>query len=302
MLCHLLSILIYLTPTISSSKSDGLLSLGDVTTLRETLNIDPRFSLEIGWGRSTLPGMSVLMNAVHAMADLALEDFYEPLVPIAYSLDTFPEVSIAPKATAPGGAIQTRFIVWGLYQGIAAMTRMKKSQTATFILKWEATIVGYISVVRPRAQLSGAESNDTESLLRRPKSQGSNRIEEIAQNPPNATHTTNDHSLTVSFIPTGPALTGYEVLITVLYALAYAAQYPSAQAAEAFKLHPSDARDMYLGVVGSITAPFFQYRGVIETLDKIPRYMLYQGRFSGVTFRMFLGGVEVGQGQMFKAT
>lgn len=264
------------------------------------MTIDPRFSVEIECGQSTLPGMSVLMNAVHAMTDLALEDFHEPIVPIAYSLDRFPEVTIAPKATAPGGAIQTRFIVWGLYQGIVEMNRMKKSQKAVFTLKWEAVIVGHILVAGPRAELSGVQGNVTESIRRRSRIRATSRTEEMAQNSPNATRTSNDQSLTVSFVPTGPALTGYEVLITVLYALAYAAQYPSAEAVEAFKLQPSDAKNMYLGIVGAGTTPFFQYRWVIETLDKIPRYMLYQGRFSGATFRMYIGGVEVGQGQMFK--
>lgn len=264
------------------------------------MTIDPRFSLEIDCGQSTLPGMSVLMNAVHAMTDLALEDFHEPLVPIAYSLDSFPEVTIAPKATTPGGAIQTRFIVWGLYQGIVAMNQMKKSQKAVFTLKWEAVIVGHILVAGPGAELSETESNVTESIRRRSRIRAPSSTDEIAQKISNTTHTSNDQSLTVSFIPTGPALTGYDVLITVLYALAYAAQYPSSQAAETFSLQPPDAKNMYLGIVGAGTTPFFQYRWVIETLDKIPRYMLYQGRFSGATFKMFIGGVEVGQGQMFK--
>jgi len=300
MLCLVLSILLCSAPMASFSKSDDLPMIPNATTVGQSLNVDPRFSLEIDYGQSTLPGISVLMNAVYAMTDLALEDFEEPIVPIPYSLDKFPEVTIVPKATAPGGAIQTRFIVWGLYKGIVAMIRMKKSQMAVFTLRWEGIIVGYISVAGPRAQLVGTESNSTESLLRRPGVAASDRTEDIAQNSPNVTQASNDQTLTVSFIPTGPALTGHDVLVTVLYGLAYAAPYSSAKNAEAFELRPPDANNMYLGMLGSETTPFFQYRWVIETLDKIPKYMLYQGRFSGAKFKILVGGIEVGRGQMVK--
>lgn len=57
------------------------------------------------------------MNAVNAMTDLALEDFEEPIVPIIYSLISFPEVIIVPEASVQGGGIQTRFLVWGLWKG-----------------------------------------------------------------------------------------------------------------------------------------------------------------------------------------
>ncbi len=300
MLCLILSIVLCSTPTISLSNSDDLLPLQNTTKVGESLPIDPRFGFEIDCGQSNLPGISVLMNAVHAMTDLALEDFDEPLVPIPYSLPNFPEVTITPKATARGGAIQTRFIVWGLYQSIVAMTQRKKFRTAVITLRWEAGIVGYISITGHNGRIFMGESNHTESLLRRSRIRASNGIDPIAQDSSNATNISNHPILNVSFVPVGLALAGSDVLITVLYALAYVAPYPSAQAAAGFILRPSDAEKMCLAMLGTATTPFFQYRWVIETLAKIPLYMLYQGRFSGATFTMSIAGVEVGQGQMFK--
>lgn len=89
----------------------------NATLFGERWTIDRHFSLQIDYGHSALPGMSILMNAVNAMTDLALEDFEEPIVPIIYSLISFPEVIIVPEASVQGGGIQTRFLVWGLWKG-----------------------------------------------------------------------------------------------------------------------------------------------------------------------------------------
>lgn len=178
---------------------------------------------------------------------------------------------------------------------------MKQPQTAMITLKWEGVVVGYISILNPGAQLVGMGSNHTESLQRRSDIVDSGKARIKTQDSLNTTQISNDQSLTVSFIATGPALTADNVLITVLYSLVYASQFKSSEKAEAFELRLPGPYNMYLGMIGAVTAapsPFLQWRWVIETLDKIPQYMLYQGVFSGATFKMQVGSTEVGQGQM----
>lgn len=262
--------------------------------------IDPRFTLKVEYGVSPLPGMSILMNAVYAMTDLALEDFEEPIVPIPYKHPEFPEVIIVPTATALGGGIQTRFIVWGLLGGIVAMAEAGKAQTVAFTLEWEGKDVGYIMVAKPRGQLAGTGGNSTNTLLQRSKVQSLGKDNSLVANLTGAVDTPDDRTFTVSFTGTGPALTGSDVLITVLYALAYVARFSSASLGKAFELRPPMAQGMYLGMVGSGTTPFFQNRWIIETLARIPKYMLNQHRFSSAAFRLILDGVEIGRGRMFK--
>lgn len=45
------------------------------------------------------------------MQNLALAVSTEPVAPIAYMFDTFPEVMIVAEALMEGGTLQTRFII-----------------------------------------------------------------------------------------------------------------------------------------------------------------------------------------------
>lgn len=296
-----LSALLYSTLTAAFTYLDAISNGYNKTMLGAALDIDPRFTLKVEYGVSPLPGMSILMNAVYAMTDLALEDFEEPIVPILYKHPDFPEVIIAPTATAVGGGIQTRFIVWGLLGGILAMAEAGKAQTVAFTLEWEGRDVGYIMVAKPRDRLAGPVSNITHTLLQRSEVQSLDKDHRLTADLTGAIDTPDDQTLTVSFTESGPALTGSDVLITVLYALAYVARFSSASQGKAFELRPPMARGMYIGMVGSGTTPFFQNRWIIETIAKIPQYMLSQHRFSSAAFRLILGSEEIGRGQIFKA-
>lgn len=300
MLYFVLSTLLCSTLTTALSELDVGPKSFNQTMLGENLAIDPRFTLKVEYGTPSLPGMSILINAVHAMTDLALEDFEEPIVPIAYRHPDFPEVIIAPIATFPGGAIQTRFIVWGLLGGVVAMAETGKAQTVAFTLEWEGKEVGYILVTNPRVRLSRPGSNSIDRLLERPEVRAISEDGKVTANLTGTIDTSNDQTLTVSVTKTGPDLSGSDVLITVLYALAYVARFPSASQAKAFQLRPPMARGMYLGMVGSGTTPFFRNRWIIEALAKIPQYMLNQHRFSSAAFKLIVDGVEIGRGQMFK--
>lgn len=292
------------TATTPFDLHNGLM-LSNAAKLGDTPQIDPRFSIMSEYGWPVLPGIPCLFNAVHAMQDLALEDFEEPLVPIPYMLDNFPEVMITPKATAAGGAIQTRFIVWGLWIGIVAMIERRSFQTATITLKYEGTTVGYLNIAQPGAQLSAIGSNNTGTL-----NQKSIDVRHHFGTPTITTWGTNgdtSEKLTVSFQPIGPPLIAKDILLAILYGLVFTAHFPSAQRAEPFVIRLPSPYYMHIQVsaakAGSTTTtPSLEYRWIINSLSQIPQYMLERKRFSGVSWRMKVDGVIVGDGLIMKTT
>ena len=72
-----------------STSAKPILNLRDSTensnlsSLAASVTVDPRFSVSSEYGWPALSELSCLMNAVHAMADLALQDFEEPIVPVS---------------------------------------------------------------------------------------------------------------------------------------------------------------------------------------------------------------------------
>jgi len=284
------------TPPTSFSN---LLTPSNVTEFGQIPGIDPRFSVKSEYGRSELPTIPCLMNAVNAMQDLALEDFEGPVVPITYILDSFPEVMISPEATTLGGAIETRFIIWGLMIGVMEMMKRGVFQTAVFTLGYEGITVGYVRIAQPGA-LFVAASNHTNSLAQSPadekRSSGASA---------NSTQETDDRQLTVSFNPIGPPLVAHDVLLAILYALVYTARFPATMVVEPFGLSLTSPYNMYieghpLAAASAATPPFLQYRGIVVALGQIPQYMSQRRRFSGVSFKMRFGRVTVGEGRMYK--
>ena len=269
----------------------------DVTALAAVPGIDPRFQISSEYGAPRLPGMACLMNAVNAMRDLALEDFNEPLVPIVYILDSFPEVMIAPEAVYLGGAIQTRFIVWGLWAGINAMLERSVFQTAVITLKYDFVTVGYVKIAQPGAQLKlGTNSTDSQRSTDKRSTVGISV---------NNTQASSENQLSVSFNPIEPPLSGHDVLIAVLYGLMFAARFPATIKVDRFGLFLRSPYNMriegYPITAASPTSePFLEYRWIIISLAQIPEYMLQRRRFSGVSFKTRIGRVTVGEGQIIK--
>ena len=288
--------------TAPGDMNDGLMLL-NATGLRAGPTIDPQFSISSEWGRPALPGIACLMNAVNAMQDLALEDFEEPIVPITYVLESFPEVMIAPETTAPGGAIQTRFIIWGLWISVIAMVERQAFQTVVLTLKYAGVTVGYLKIAQPGAQSSLVGSNETGTVTERAVLMEHRRG--LSANTPQGT---NGDRFSVSFEPIGPPLPGSNVMLAVLYGLVYAAHFPSTQTADPFDLSLPSPYNMQIQLppvsavdAGIATdAPSLEYQWIIKSLSQIPDYMLQRKRFSGVLWRTKIDNKVIGKGQILK--
>ena len=297
-ICHFL-ITATLIPSVITLIADGNSTLPlNVIDFGTTPWIDPRFMIVSEYGLPILPGIPCLMNAVNAMQDLALEDFQEPLIPTPYILDGFPEVSISSEATVPGGAIQTRFIIWGIWLGLKAMMDRRIFHTAVFTLRYAGVTVGYVKVARPQAQLIDAGSNGTHTLARRfaDVNPASWTPEYRAQKP-------RDEQMTASFNEIGPPLSGSDVLMAILYGLIYVAPFPNTAEVRSFKLSlpvPLDKMHIDIHQVEAASPPFLECRWIVKSLSQIPQFMLERRRFSGVSMKMRVGRVTVGEGTIFR--
>ena len=288
--------------TVPTDVNSGL-TLLNTTSLNAKWTIDPQFSVSTEWGRPALPGIACLMNAVNAMQDLALEDFEEPIIPITYVLDTFPEVMIAPETTALGGAIQTRFIIWGLWIAMIGMIEKQNFQTAVLTLKYARVTVGYLKIAQPGAHLSSPGSNGTGTVTEK-----SSLKEHRRSLNTNTTQVTDDDRFSATFEPIGPSLRGSDIMLALLYGLVYTAQFPSSQEVDPFDLYLPSPYNMTIQVPPitfvdtsvSTDPPSLEYQWVIKALAQVPEYMLKWKRFSGVKWRMKIGKKVVGAGQILK--
>ncbi|KAL6713159.1 hypothetical protein ACLMJK_009280 [Lecanora helva] len=305
--CGLLFSLLKIAAVVSASASASLgdaLQFLNATGFEGGSTIDPRFTITSEYGMPKLPGIPCLMNAVNAMQDLALEDFEEPLVPETYFLHDFPEVMIAPEAPVLGGAIQTRYIIWGLWMGVLAMIEQRMFQTVVFTLNYDRHVVGSLRIARPEAHspMEGTSGNsDNMTAVQRLAIR-----EHVLELPHNVTQEYNDGQLAVSFRPIGPPLVDNDVILAVLYGLVYTAYFKSTQEVNSIDLSLPSPSKMQIQASAATPdtspadVPKLEYRWIIKSLGQIPQYMVQRKSFSGVTWRTVIDGKLIGTGQLVK--
>lgn len=207
-------------------------------------------------------------------------------------MDSFPEVMIVPDAKALGGAIQTRFIVWGLWIGMVGMIERNRFRTAIFTLKWEGVPVGYLSIARPGALANVNGINHTESFIMGSHTVRSNATDSVSQ----ISSGVASERLAASFDPTGPSLVANDVLMSVLYGLTYMAHFPKTQRLDTVELSLPAPYNMHLVLTGTYLVPNW----VILTLKQIPAFMIQARRFSGLRMNILVNGALIGQGRIVK--
>jgi len=88
---------------------------------------ETKFSTEIKYGSTTLPATSVLMIAVNAMVQLALQDFESKMARKVFVLDipryANVEITVGPWDEAPATTMPAGFAVIGLYQAMLSTLR-----------------------------------------------------------------------------------------------------------------------------------------------------------------------------------
>lgn len=279
--------------------------LHDVATAPRVGAIDPRFTADYQPGRVRLSATSCLMSAVNAMMELALENFNEPIPARNYMDPAYPEVMIAPVATAPGRRIETRYLLWAVWEGIRWMTGRHGFVDLVVGAYWDGVLMCHVWITGTSRGLSIAGSNGTVGLVAR--SEGTiidSATVETRQGVTGVRNLLNDHHLTVSVTQVGDTLGITEVFTAIFAALEYMAHFPSGDILVNFEISP-DNEDTTVGILGHTQAPaprppFFEYQWAILSVGQIPAYMLQQMRFTEAFIDIVVDGVALGEGFLSK--
>lgn len=298
------------------SSAENTAPLGD----RGFGAVDPGFKVVSQLGDTPLRPIACLINAVNAMANLALQDFYASIGPVIIQLPSYPDVVIRSIAPALGPrTIPLRYILWGLWCGIAFMLDNHNFVTVRLTLSLHGRIVGYIMIEKPASQLitpvgSNDDDRSGESLEKR------SDVVLAATSPskslvdsPNGTSislanitspSSNADGLRVFVAPIGQGLSVGDFFKPILGCLGYVARFPSTAPVAEFKVHRVDS-DMLMEFRNydpqpRSEAPFFEYQLIVKALRLLPATVLQLGRWTEVIIVMQVDGIKVGDGWLKK--
>lgn len=295
-------------PLSSLVNQTGILY--NVTNAPKLGAIDPRFTADYQPGSARLSATSCLMNAVNAMMELALENFTEPIRVRNYMDPAYPEVMIVPLPLALEQRIETRYLLWAVWEGIRWMTSHRNFVDLVIGAYWDGILMCHLWIRKAWRQLSIVGSNGSDGTLGlAARSDGisfDNTTVETTQglSMTDARNPLNDQHLTVSVIQLGETLGMTEVFIAIYATLEHMAHFPSTDELVNFQISPDD-EDTIVGVLEHTLAPavgppFFEYQWAILSVGQIPAYMLQQMRFSEVVIEIAVDGVPLGEAFLSK--
>ena len=272
-------------------------------------NLDPRFSVQVGWTEERIPGTSCYMISVAGLLNMGLKDFTGRMTAQTFRLHPYPEVQITVASLEPGVPLKRRFAVWGVYQAIYVMAQNNRFVRSFFYLSWEGNRVGIITYGRTDLAVAiGNESSKTKTNLAATFGIAgiSNRTtvlekpsDDVAFSDPLTAQ-----RLTLSFDFKTTPLSIPEAFLTPLTAMVYAAQFDKLLKIDPFIAYPTDydaqIRCDFHNRRRQTGTPNLTYGWVIQTLAQIPREMLRERRFSEVTVVTKLDDVPVGDAFLTK--
>lgn len=314
----------FLGPSLSMNLTDLYSSFTNTTSLGDDIpgGVDPRFGVNYQFGGIALRPIACLMNAVNAMANLALQDFNGNVRPVIARLPSYPDVVIVSVATtASGGTTPIRFILWGIWSLALFMMKDENYQSMFLTLGFNGLTVAYLRIEQPRPQvlsLPGVNSDSSAERLKRssgeilpaiPSPNGLANFTEISNSTSlslttNTTAPSNAGDLRVIITAIGAPLTINELFIPIFAGLEYVARHPCTSRVEAFIVRPVDT-DTWIEFRECDTQPrtearFFKYQWVAMALIQLPEQLVLLGGWCEAGFMMQVDGVCVGYGWIRK--
>ena len=300
------------TALTSASDASNLIALAAGMNI-STLGIpEPpaAFDLTYDLGGPELRQTSCLVNTIAALKELALGDWLGKVIDgTEYRLDSYPEVGISVATPKIDGNIQARFIIWAICLGVSNMIKTKTFELEQIELRWERRLLGWVQIYPFGPGLTIEESQQKSTLDLKNLSANVMSTNHTAEMLPiNITNTvtpdyTNDPTearLNVTFTPYGEDLGPYDVFVPLMSGLADMAQVPSTQLSSGLFIGLGDYRGFIcvLPVVPERTSPpFLEYGWLIRTLNRVPTYMLDNGRFGELEIWIEVDRVKVGFGR-----
>ena len=266
-------------------------------------NIDPRFSLTFQYDEPLISSISCLMNAVHAMQELALGNFFNPVGAETYSLPNYPSVSIVTEGTLATDTIETRFLIWGIWKGVFHMMGRNRFQNALFTLHWNGIEVGHIIFARSALPSVPIGTNLTYGVSQQSRVLSNSNlvtVDTLIVTNVDTLKSPDGHEFRVSLVLDGQSLTVFELFITVLSGMAYIAEFSNTQELESFSISPAtfDTTLAFQPETERLlkSAPLIEAQWVTAALGLIPTYAVERSDFREVSFKVQIDGESVGYG------
>ena len=247
-------------------------------------------------GDEDLPIISVLMNALSALADLAHEDYRWRIqgynVP---NLPDFTDVIIKIQPAAPFTDLEVRFAIFGIYYIVYDMVKKRKFKVSDYNLYWADVAVGRVTIsnrVRPtvakRDEFNFAQASTNQTRFFSNESQADPLLQTFFE------------YLSKPEVGKLPAPT---VFVTLLAALKNLAIFPETDVVRPFSTGALGftIRLNILEMEHPRTEPpFFLYGNLIDTIKKIPTFMLDNRKFAEIFIVIMSEDLFIGEGTIQK--
>ncbi len=260
---------------------------------------DVRFSLRGHHGEEAVNIISLLMNTVHALANLAHQPFRKRIP--GFHVDILPwyaDLDISIQPAAPARDIEVQVAVTALYYVVYNMIDTKTFKNAAFDILWDGSVVGQIQINK-----AAGPSRIVSAGFNTPQISSEQPIPLL--NDTTATHRTTNHSLReqglslfYSYFPQAGIMSFQEVFITLMAALRCLSHFPSAQVVEPFETGARGyvAWMKFYGAEPPRTEPpFLTYAILIETVRQIPFHMMESKLFAELQVLIGYDDAPVGQ-------
>ena len=303
------------TALTSASDASNLIALAAGMNISKLGIPEPpdAFDLTYELGGPKLRQTSCLMNTIAALKELALGDWLSKVIDgTEYRLDRYPEVGIIVTTPKLNGNIQARFIMWAICLGVSNMIKKKRFEFEQIELMWDQRLLGWVQIVNHRSgpglTVEEIQANSTLDLRNLSATLlSTNHTTELAPINITSTFTTDSANdpiearLNVTFTPYGEYLAIYDVFVPLMSGLTDMARAPSTQHASALLVGLEGYRGFIciLPVVPPRTSPpFMEYGWLIRAFNRIPTYMLDNGRFGEVEIWIEVDQVKVAFGRL----
>lgn len=154
--------------TLLLSLSSALSTLCSALPLDSPSNVslgadlpDQRFRIHRKDETTFLPVEPALLNVLHFMSIVAVQDFDDQLFPRTYSAPGYRQVEITSFAYT-----EARYLLWGIYLATFEMVKFVRFHNTIVDLYWEDRLVGRMRIgLRNILTLPGSAASGTENLL-----------------------------------------------------------------------------------------------------------------------------------------
>lgn len=268
----------------------------------------PDFQFRTSYAATKIPRTAAFLNAIELMSQYATEDF-DSRVRQRHGmvLPNYPQVEIAILPAEGTRDIENCFVIWGLYGGIADMVQKNTFNDSEVTLWWKGQVVGYVYFTIP---LDAGPAQNFQKKTSNLISPTLGKLNDTIGSP-NMTGTaleanTGRFGWRPLFKPRGDNLPPSDVFLVIMAVIKYIAEQdikdkvPQAFYIASYLVNANMQFFIKDRFSPRTRPPYFQYAHILESLKRIPAWMLQEGKFAEFYCLIFVNGIEVGQSLMAK--